>query len=481
MSDSCPLPASAATPAESDSSCRMPVMLFFLSAAAWLVVSGLLGSLASITFISPAFMAHCPWMTYGRTHPASLNAFVYGFAMQAAMGVMLWLLCRLGQTKLPQPVVVTAAVKLWNLGVTLGVVGILAGGNTGHEWLEMPRYAAAFLFFAYLLFAVWAVQVFRARNDCSLNAVHWYILAAVLWFPWIYTCANLLLLVDPVRGVMQPLVAWWYAGNLHYVWLALPALAVLLYFVPIVMNRPLHSGQLAAFGFWTLLLFGSWMGIPSSSPLPAWMGAVSAAAATVFVVPVLAVAMNLHCTAAGRYKSLDAGVATRFMGVSLFAYVLFGVLTAVDSLPQVNVLTEFTLVKPALRALNLQGFVAFALLGAVYHIVPRLTRAEFKLPKLAVAHFYSALVGMLLTVVVLFAAGLLQGRMLNDGAKSFTDITQMTSKALAAGMAGELLLVFGGLCLLVNLGLAAVGCCRACCENEGLLPVAKSETAGVAS
>ncbi|MDB6108405.1 MAG: rane protein, partial [Pedosphaera sp.] len=127
--------------AEVDVSCRAPLLLLFLSAAGWLLAASVLGFIATLKFHSPALLADCAWFTYGRVHPGASNALVYGFAVQAGLGVLLWLICHLGRTKLAAPAMVVAGWLLWNLGVTVGVLGILHGDSTGFEWLELPRYA----------------------------------------------------------------------------------------------------------------------------------------------------------------------------------------------------------------------------------------------------------------------------------------------------------------------------------------------------
>src|SRR6185436_10889988 len=196
-------PASAA---EIDASCRLPLLFLFGSAALWLVLGGALAMIASLNFHKPSLLAHCPWMTYGRVVPAHWNCFAYGFAVQAGLGVGLWILARLGRTPLGHPLLLAFAIKLWNIGVTVGVIGILAGDSTGIEWLEMPRYASGMLFFAYTLIAGSALFNFHFRREPSLYPSQWYLLAALLWFPWIYSVANMLIVVTPVRGIMMSLV-----------------------------------------------------------------------------------------------------------------------------------------------------------------------------------------------------------------------------------------------------------------------------------
>ena len=43
----------------------------------------------------------------------------------------MWIIARLGQTKVSQPWIIAVGGKLWNFGVLLGMVGILSGNGTG--------------------------------------------------------------------------------------------------------------------------------------------------------------------------------------------------------------------------------------------------------------------------------------------------------------------------------------------------------------
>jgi cbb3-type cytochrome oxidase subunit 1 len=88
-------------------------LFFFISAAVWFLISSILGLLVSIKLHSPNFLAHCPWLTYGRIRPVQLDSLVYGFAASAAFGVTLWLFCRLGRTRLVAPGILLLALAPW--------------------------------------------------------------------------------------------------------------------------------------------------------------------------------------------------------------------------------------------------------------------------------------------------------------------------------------------------------------------------------
>src|SRR5690349_11993235 len=92
--------APALSSAEVDASCRLPLLMLFVSAAVWLVVGSVFAMIATLKFHAPNLLADHPYFTYGRVHPAHLNAFIYGFAVQAGLGVLLWIIAHLGRTRL---------------------------------------------------------------------------------------------------------------------------------------------------------------------------------------------------------------------------------------------------------------------------------------------------------------------------------------------------------------------------------------------
>ena len=124
-----------------DRSLRHPVMFFLTSGAAWLAVSILLGVIASAKVHWPSFLGEVSFLAYGRVFPAHMNALIYGWGMQAAFAVILWLIARLTRKECNAVGTILTAGHIWNLGVMLGVVGILAGKGSGMPWMEFPSFA----------------------------------------------------------------------------------------------------------------------------------------------------------------------------------------------------------------------------------------------------------------------------------------------------------------------------------------------------
>ena len=434
-----------------DASCRVPLLALFGGAALWLVVGSVLAMIASIKFHAPDFFADCPWLTYGRVQPAADNALLYGFCLPAALGVMLWIFARLSQAPLCLPFVAVVAANLWHLGVLVGLVGILIGDSTGFAWLEFPRGGSVLLFTAFLLIAICAMATLGRRRERELYPSHWFLLAALLWFPWIYATGNLFLVAWPVRGVVQTAIDDWFANNLLFVWLGLAGIGTAFYFLPKLAGRPLQSRYLALFAFWMLILFGTWCGIPAGAPLPVWMPTLSAVAATLLLAPLLAVGIVGWRTVWGSVRSKWDNGPFCFIGTGMDCFCLSGFMLITMACPQISRMTEFTWFGPAQTQLQFYGFFAMTMFGAIYYLLPRVVGFEWPFPKLARGHFWISLSGILLLVVPLAIGGVVQGLKWADPNVAPVDVAKTTLPFLRASTTGLLLVLLGNLLFALNI------------------------------
>ncbi|HEY2083145.1 MAG TPA: cbb3-type cytochrome c oxidase subunit I [Verrucomicrobiae bacterium] len=437
---------------EIDASCRVPLFTLLVSAAVWLVVASVFGLIASLKFHSPNFLSECACLTYGRVHPVATNALLYGFAMQAGLGVALWIIARTSQARVAQPWLIAVGSKLWNFGLTIGVIGILIGDSTGYENLEMPRGAVIFLFLGYLLMAFFSLVTLHNRRERALGPSQWFLLAALFWFPWIYFTANYLLLSHtPVRGVTQAIVAWWYSGNLNLVWFGLVGLAVVFHLIQQLMDRPLFSRYLALLTFWTIILFASWSGIPSSAPVPAWIPAMSTVATVLTLVTALSVMVNIRQTCGRGCAQTENPAPGKFIAFGTMAFVVAWLMNALGAIPEVSAVTNFTWYTVAQSQLNVFGFFAMTMFGAIYYIVPRVTGMEWPCAKSPRRHYWLAAIGIILIVLPLAIGGVVEGFNWHNLKMTNVDVAKNALNFLRVSTLGEVLILLGNLMLLGNL------------------------------
>jgi cytochrome c oxidase cbb3-type subunit 1 len=466
------------TTAEIDQSCRLPVLLLFGSALGWLVLGALCAFIASLKLHAPAFLAASPWFTYGHVHALHQTLLGYGFAVPAGLGVALWMFARLGRTPLQLPGFAVIGALGWNAGLLLGAFGILSGQSTGFEWLEMPGNSGAILFFSFVFVAVTGWLTFHARQVRELYVSVWFLFAALLWFPWAFSGAEMLLVRWPVNGAAQMAISLWYAHNFTVVWVSLISLAVLFYFLPKLAERPLYSRGLALTTFWGLVFLGGWGGVHAAAPLPKWLSATSTFTNVLAIVPILAFALNFRLTIAGQEERVKATLAGRYFLFAAVAYLCWGLLQAGTTVARVNELSEFTHLATAIRQGGLLAVLGIGAFGAINYIAPKIGGVEWPLAKLLRPQFIAATGGVLMYLGSLAAAGIMQGFALNDPGLAFADSTKRSLMFFRLSTLGDLLFLAAAVMLLVNFlalaGASARACCASCC-GETL----KTKTAGV--
>ena len=414
---------------EIDASAKWPVLVFLGSAMFWLLLGGVLQLAAAIQLHTPAFLANCAWFTHGRLAPAAQNALVYGWGMNAAFAFGLWLMARLSATTLRHGGWLFVAAKFWNLGVFLGVGGILAGYSTSFELLEMPRFVTLLLLAAYAIIGVWVVTTFSIRNTENVYASQWYLFGAAFWFPWIYTIAQVMLFKAPVRGVLQPIVNAWYVHGLYGLWFIPVALAAIYYFLPKLLGKPVSYYYLAPLAFWwlvgsTALAGGSRL---IGAPVPVWIPTLGIVANMMLVLPLVIIGLNFLGTLSGRFGLVNGSLSLRFIVLSIAGFLLSSVLGLALSLRSIAEFAQFTLLTGLRDWLVLYGCFSTAMFGAAYFFLPRLTGREWRSPALVQAHFGATVLGVVLVTVGALGAGWQQAHLLHDPAVPFAEIT----KALA--------------------------------------------------
>ena len=428
---------------EIDASCKLPLLALLVGASVWLVVGTVLALIGSLKFHLPDFLGDCPLMTYGRVAAAANDALVYGFCIPASLAVIIWIFSRLSQTVYTLPLVPVVAAHIWHLGVLVGILSILLGNSTGFTWLEFPRGGSILLFVGFILIAIPTVASFGFRLERTLYPSHWFLLAALLWFPWSYASANIFLVAMPVRGVAQAVIDLWFGNNLLFVWFSLVGLGIGFFFVPALTGRPLYSNFYAQFVFWTLILFGTWCGIPAGSPFPAWIPALSAMAGWLLMVPIIGVIIMLVKTLRGAPVTKPMGCPLGFVKLGLVAFILSAFALHVASTNQgIGRLLEFTWFGQAQVQLQIFGFLGMILCGAVYYILPRALGFEFWLPQLTRWHFWSWFIGVVLFVFPLAYAGFEQG------ANAYNPESALMGLRLST--MGLLLILVGSLLFAVN-------------------------------
>lgn len=419
--------------AEIDRSTRYPIMFFFTSAAAWLLVTTILGFLSSLKLRLPGLWDECAFVTYGRLFPMHLNSLVYGWAMQAGMGVLLWMIARLSRNRLRHPVAIIVMGHVWNAGLTIAILAIWFGYGTSIPLLDFPVWIWPILMISYILIVAGVIPMFRARGNPRVYISEKFIIGAVLWFPWIFATAALLIHKGTAPTVGAGIGAW-YISNLIYFWMAPLALAIAYYIVPKIAGRPIYSYSLATASFWVLVVLAGWSGFSRymGGPLPAWMTAVSSTAAILILLAIFATVVNLFLTLRGCSKLWEYSPSLRFTVFGMLLLLVYAVLNAATSTYQFGGDLQFTHFLAGKDILAFYGFFSMTVFGAIYFIVPRVTGAEWPSGARIRTHFWFSTYGIITIIVTMLVGGIAQGGNLAEWDQAFS-VSFVNSSAYVVG------------------------------------------------
>lgn len=410
-----------------DASTRGPVLTFFATAIGWLLLSSLLGLIASIKLHNPGFLDSVPFLTYGRIYPAYTNAFTFGWCSLVGMGVAIWMMARLCRVSVRAPGVLVLGAAFWNVGLLLGIVSILAGYTRPLDGMELPRAASWIMFIGFVMIGLWGAVLYRYRRSAVAYISVWYLLGAFFWFPWVFATANIVTALPQVNGVMQEVVAAWFGHNIQHWWLTALGLAAAYFLIPKVINRPVHSYHLAFIGFWSFAFFSglSAMVRLNGGPIPAWLVTLSISASIMTLIPLACVAANLLLTMRGHTNMVYHSPTIRFTYFGTIAFVIGSVLAILISLRSFDRIFHFTPFIAGNQQLLMYAFFSMVMFGAIYYITPRLVGCEWLSSTMITVHFWGAAYGGGFAIAMLLFAGIAQGLSFADPDATFPQIIQI--------------------------------------------------------
>ncbi|MEI6607294.1 MAG: cbb3-type cytochrome c oxidase subunit I [Verrucomicrobiota bacterium] len=463
-----------------DRSLRHPVMFFLTSGAAWLAVSILLAIISSIKVHCPQFMDDCEYASYGRLFAAHINTLIYGWGFQAAFGVLIWLMARMSQQQCRAAGTILTAGHVWNLVVLLGMIGILDGRGTGMPWMEFPVFVWPGLLVCYLTIVVWSFIQFRVREGERSYVAQWYLLAAMIWFPWIFITANGLLFCANGHPLMAAAINAWFKSALMFLFFIPIALGTAYYLAPKLTGRPIPSASLAKLGFWSLAVVAPWAGMQKLAGVPlsgVFLPYLGAAATALLAVPLATAAVNILRTIFSSEEKLPKSPALHFTLAGLMGVLLLAIAAIALNLPGSSLkLTQFSISGYGFEILALYGCFSFIMFGAVYFIVPRITCREWISSRFINMHFFFSAYGIVAIAFGALFGGFIQGSAQEAWLQPWESVTDVVRPYAAVSTFAWCVILFSNVFFFVHLAMMWLGKGR-----PGGAPILMDSTAELAA
>jgi cytochrome c oxidase cbb3-type subunit 1 len=293
--------------------------------------------------------------------------------------------------------------------------------GSGIPWMEFPSAIWPVLILCYGLITIWSLIQFQVRDAGHVYISQWYLLAGLLWFPWIAITAYLFVFVFDGHPLMATGIAAWFKGTLFLLFFLPTALASAYYLAPKVTGRPVYSYNIALFGFWALAFFGPWAGMQKlmGAPIPQFLPYAGAAAMVLILIPAIAVGFNILKTVSGHGEIVAESPSLRFTVSGIVLLVTYGVLSMfLHTVPAMK-MTQFSYSGYGLDILGLYGVFSLCAFGGIYFIVPRVTRREWLSQRFIKWHFFLSLYGVASIVICAIVGGYTQGQGIEDVSQPF--------------------------------------------------------------
>lgn len=386
------------------------VRAHFTASATCFVISLLAGLSFSFQFNNLYPFAGIEWLSPGRVRLVHTNMAAYGFIANAFIGGLLFAVPRLTRESILSDRLGWLIFGAWNLIMVLTIVGQLAGYGQAIEWGETPIFVDPLVIVGLVLLVInVATPIFRTKEK-GLYVSCWYFLAAFAWTGLVYVMGNYLPQFF-VPGTAGAAITGLFIHDLVGLFVTPIGIGLMYFFIPMILRKPVWSHALSLIGFWGLAFFYPMQGAHHFlySPIPMYVqyGAVVATIAVEIVV--ITVVVNLFATLHGRADAIRGNLAIRWF----FTGIVFYAITCFQCAFQVTLtfqkVIHFTDWVVAHAHMVMFGVFGFWIMGFFVELWPRLVGRPWQNPRLLTMHYWLTLIGLIVMVIDLTAAGLVEG------------------------------------------------------------------------
>jgi len=406
-----------------------PALAFLVAGSVWLLGGTLYGLFGAIDLVAPEFFNNIPALVFGRARPVHVNTVFLGFAAGTLIGAAFYYVPRLLRTSLWSGSLAWVSFVFWNLAVLSGPLTFPFGWTQGREYAEYVWIADVSVMLALVTVIVNLVMTVARRRENLLYVSVWYVLGAAVWTAGVYPIGNVMWhpSTGALPGLMDSVALWFYGHNVVGLLLTPLAIAAAYFILPRVTRTPLYSHTLSLVGFWTLVVIYTHIGGHHilQTPIPNWLKTISVVDSLAMFVPVFTVLANIWLTVRGKGGALWSDPAGRWVMTGTIWYLVVCVQGPLQSLPQVQRLTHFTNWVIGHAHIAVLGFAGFIALGTLWHVLPLASGRRIWSSRLVNLQWGLVLFGIVGFVVVLTAAGLVQGAGWNSGETVYRVLPQI--------------------------------------------------------
>lgn len=396
------------------------VRLFVIATIVWGMVATLAGVSIAILLIVPEILGGMQWFTFARLRPLHTNAAIFAFAGNAIFAAVYYSTQRLCKARMWSDVLSQMHFWGWQAIIVAAAITLPLGITQSKEYaeLEWPIDIAIAVVWLFIFGGNFLMTLIH-RRERHLYVALWFYIATIVTVALLHVFNNLVVPIGafasiPIyAGVQDAFMQWWYGHNAVAFFLTTPFLGLMYYFLPKAADRPIFSYRLSIIHFWSLVFIYIWAGPHHLhySALPEWASTMGMLFSVMLWMPSWGGMINGLLTLRGAWHKVATDPVLKFfvVGITFYGMATFeGPALSIKAINAFTHYTDWTIAHVHSGALGWNGFMSF---GMLYWLLPRLFQTKLWSDKLMSLHFWTGMIGILLYIIPIYAAGLMQGWM----------------------------------------------------------------------
>ncbi len=368
--------------------------------------------------------------TFGRLRPLHTDAAIFGFTLSGIFATWYYVGQRVLKVSMAESKFLMFVGKLhfwlYILGVAAVVVSLLMGITTSKEYAEFEWPIDIAIVIVWVLWGLGIFGLIGIRREKVLYISIWYYIATFLGVAMLYVFNNMEVptyfvagmgkwyhSVSMYAGSNDAMVQWWYGHNAVAFVLTVPIIAMIYYFLPKESGQPIFSYKLSLLSFWGLMFVYLWAGGHHLlySTIPDWVQTMGSVFSIILILPSWGSAINMLLTMKGEWGQLKENPLIKFYVLASTFYMLSTLEGPIQAIKSVNALAHFTNWIPGHVHDGTLGWVGFMIIGALFHMAPRMYKREIFSKKIVEAQFWLQTTGIVMYFSSMWIAGITQGMM----------------------------------------------------------------------
>ncbi len=362
------------------------------------------------------------WLNFGRLRPLHTSGVIFAFGGNALICTSFWVVQRTCKARLAGGVWPWFVFWGYQLFIVLAATGYVSGITQSREYAEPEWYVDLWLTIVWVAYLFVFLGTIWKRKEPHIYVANWFYLAFIVTVALLHLVNNAAVPVGLLEarsysafgGVQDALVQWWYGHNAVGFFLTAGFLAMMYYFVPKRVERPVYSYRLSIVHFWSLIFIYIWAGPHHLhyTALPQWAQTLGMTFSIMLWMPSWGGMINGLMTLSGAWDKLRTDPVVRMMVVAIAFYGMStfeGPLMAIRTVNALSHYTDWTIGHVHSGALGWVGFISF---GAIYCMVPWLWKKDRLYSNALVEwHFWIATTGIVLYITAMWVSGIMEGLM----------------------------------------------------------------------